>query len=93
MSGVHLCRSLAVSLPLQVVCCFGLKDVHHSALPGYQVVLVSWQGWISVECLRHTGTLGGTPEREREAEGKCKYVQRCQDICMGHGSVGHVRFE
>ncbi|KAF4101212.1 hypothetical protein G5714_017644 [Onychostoma macrolepis] len=57
--------SLFLSLPLQVVGCFGLKDVHHRALPGFRVVLVSWPGWMSVECLRHTGTLGGTPERER----------------------------
>ncbi|KAF4106343.1 hypothetical protein G5714_012333 [Onychostoma macrolepis] len=48
-----------------VVGCFRLKDVHHRALQGFQVVLVSWQGWMSVECLRHTGTLGRTAERER----------------------------
>ncbi len=33
---------LFLSLPLQVSGCFGLKDVHHSDLPGFQVVLVSW---------------------------------------------------
>ncbi len=72
--SVHLCCSLAVlSLPLQVIGCFGLKDVHHSALPDFQVVLVSWQGWMSVECLRHTGTLWGTPEGERQKANASMY--------------------
>ncbi len=60
--------SLFLSLPLQVAGCFGLKDVYHSALPGFQLVLVSWQGWMSVECLRYTGSLGGTREREAERQ-------------------------
>ncbi len=54
--------SLFLSLPLQVTGCFGLKDVNHHALLVFQVVLVSWQGWMSVETHWHTW---GTPERER----------------------------
>ncbi|KAF4101527.1 hypothetical protein G5714_017959 [Onychostoma macrolepis] len=66
--------SLFLSLPLLVVGCFGLKGVHHCALPSFQVVLVSWQGWMSVECLRHTDTLGETPERERQKASALGYL-------------------
>ncbi len=48
--------SLFHSLPLQVIGCFGLKDVHHRALPGLQVVQVGGRAG----CLRHAGSLGVT---------------------------------
>jgi len=62
--------SLFLSLPFQVVSCFRLKYVHHTALPGLQGVLVGGRAG----CLRHTGILVGT--QERDGKGKYKFIQR-----------------
>ncbi len=68
---VSTCVTVLLFLPLllQVIGCFGLKDVHHRALPCLQVVRVGGRAG----CLRHAGSLVGTRERERQKANASTY--------------------
>ncbi len=75
MSGVHLCRSLAV--PFSAIaghCCFGLKDVHHSALPGFSGCPGELAGLdVCGMSETHWHSWGNTRERERQKPNASTY--------------------